>query len=78
MAVFLLVAEHGSGWVPPPPTGSVFGDVAAGHWAGAYIEGLAAEGITSGCGGGNYCPDGPVSRAEMAVFLSTTFGLELY
>jgi uncharacterized repeat protein (TIGR01451 family) len=78
MAVFLLVAEHGSGWVPPPPTGTVFADVPADHWAGAFIEALAAEGTTSGCGGGNYCPDSPVSRAEMAVFLTLTFGLELY
>ena len=78
MAVFLLVAEHGSGWAPPSPTGTVFGDVPADHWAGAFIEALAAEGTTSGCGGGNYCPDSPVSRAEMAVFLTTTFGLKLY
>ena len=28
-----------------------------------------AEGITGGCGGGNYCPDNPVTRAQMAVFL---------
>jgi len=25
-----------------------------------------------------YCPDSPVSRAEMAVFLTSTFGLKLY
>ena len=28
--------------------------------------------ITAGCGGGLYCPDNPVSRAEMAVFLLKT------
>ncbi len=78
MAVFLLVAEHGPGWVPPPPSGTVFGDVPAGHWAGAFIEALAAEGITGGCGAGRYCPDSPVTRAEMAVFLTLTFGLVLH
>ena len=78
MAVFLLVAEHGPGWVPPAPTGTVFSDVPAGHWAGAFIEALASEGITGGCGAGMYCPDSPVSRAEMAVFLTSTFGLKLY
>ncbi len=78
MAVFLLVAEHGPGWVPPAPTGTVFSDVPAGHWAGAYIEALASEGITGGCGAGNYCPDSPVTRAEMAVFLTSTFDLKLY
>ena len=53
-------------------------DVPAGHWAGAYIEALASEGITGGCGAGAYCPGSPVSRAEMAVFLTSTFGMRLY
>ena len=35
-------------------------------WA---IQALAAVGITNGCGDGNYCPDDPVSRAQMASFL---------
>ncbi len=78
MAVFLLVAEHGPGWVPPAPTGTVFSDVPASHWAGAYIEALAFEGITGGCGAGAYCPDGAVTRAEMAVFLTLTFDLIPY
>ena len=30
---------------------------------------VAQAGITAGCGGGNFCPDSPVSRAQMAVFL---------
>jgi hypothetical protein len=77
IAVFLLVAEHGPGWVPPAPTGTVFSDVPSGHWAGAYIEALASEGITGGCGMGAFCPDRPVTRAEMAVFLTSTFDLTL-
>ena len=39
------------------------------------LDRLAAEGITSGCGNGNYCPEAPVTRAQMAVFLVRTFGL---
>ena len=77
MAVFLLMAEHGSDYVPPASTGLVFGDVPIDHWAGDFIEQLAAEGIASGCAPSLYCPDGIVTRAEMAVFLSATFGLEL-
>jgi|GEM_PF-1195781 len=77
MAVFLLMAEHGLGYVPPASTGLVFGDVPIDHWAGDFIEQLAAEGIASGCAPSLYCPDGIVTRAEMAVFLSATFGLEL-
>ena len=78
MAVFLLAAEHGQGWTPPLSTGLVFADVPIDHWAGDFIEQLAAEGITSGCGGGLYCPNGAVTRAEMAVFLTATFSLTLY
>jgi hypothetical protein len=33
------------------------------------INGIAAAGITLGCGGTNYCPGGSVTRAEMASFL---------
>ncbi|MBI3161664.1 MAG: S-layer homology domain-containing protein, partial [Chloroflexi bacterium] len=40
-----------------------------------FIEQLFNEGITAGCGGGNYCPGNPVTRAEMAVFLVKTFNI---
>ena len=74
MAVFLLRAKYGSGYSPPSATG-VFGDVPVGYWAASWIEQLAAEGITAGCGGGNYCPEAPVNRDQMAVFLVRTFNL---
>jgi streptogramin lyase len=78
MAVFLLKGEHGSAYVPPACTG-VFLDVACpGAFAVDWIERLAAEGITGGCGGGNYCPNNSVTRGQMAVFLTKTFGLLLY
>ena len=72
MAVFLLKSKYGASHVPPPPTGTVFGDVAAGDFAAAWIEELASLNITTGCGGGNYCPNAPVRRDEMAVFLLKT------
>jgi hypothetical protein len=75
MAIFLLRSEHGSSYTPPAATGTVFADVPISHWAADWIEQLAAEGITSGCGGGNYCPNSPVTRAEMAIFLVRTFEL---
>jgi len=74
MAVFLLRAKYGSGYSPPTATG-VFSDVDLSYWAVHWIEQLAAEGITAGCGGGNYCPDAQVTRDQMAVFLVRTFGL---
>lgn len=69
MAVFLLRGEHGSSYTPPPATGTVFNDVPANAFAAAWIEQLAAESITAGYGGGNYCPTSVITHAEMAVFL---------
>jgi hypothetical protein len=74
MAVFLLRAKYGAAHAPPAATG-VFADVPPGSFADGWIEQLADEAITGGCGGGNYCPDDPVTRAQMAVFLVRTFGL---
>jgi 2',3'-cyclic-nucleotide 2'-phosphodiesterase (5'-nucleotidase family) len=74
MAIFLLRAKHGVWYTPPAATG-VFADVPADQYGANWIEELAAEGITAGCGGGNFCPERPVTRAEMAVFLVHTFNL---
>ncbi len=73
MAVFLLRVRHGSTYVPPTATGTMFNDVTTGTFAASWIEELAVEGITAGCGGGNYCPDSSVTRAQMAVFLTRVF-----
>ena len=75
MAAFLLKAEHGSAYVPPPCAGA-FADVACPSLFADWIEQLAAEGVTGGCGGGNYCPSAPNTRGQMAVFLTKTFGLQ--
>jgi streptogramin lyase len=69
MAVFLLKGKFGAGHIPPPATGAVFLDVHVGDFAADWIEELAGLGITGGCGGGDYCPASPVTRAQMAVFL---------
>ena len=69
MAVFLLKAKLGEYYTPPPPTGAVFTDVPVGAFAAAWIEDLAARGITGGCGGGSYCPGATVTRKQMAAFL---------
>jgi beta-lactamase superfamily II metal-dependent hydrolase len=70
MAVFLLRGIYGPTYAPPSVgSNSGFGDVSTAYWSGAWIKQLAAEGITGGCGNGNYCPEAPVTRAQMAVFL---------
>jgi hypothetical protein len=69
MAIFLEKGMRGSAYTPPPGSGTVFVDVPISYWAVNWIEKSFADGITAGCGGGNYCPENPVTRAEMAVFL---------
>ena len=69
MAVFLLKSKFGADHVPPPATGTVFNDVPADAPFAAWIEELAALGITGGCGGGDYCPTGAVTRQQMSAFL---------
>ena len=69
MAVFLVRGIHGSGFTPPPATGRVFFDVPASYWAASWIEQLYADGITTGCRAGQFCPDQNVLRSEMAAFL---------
>ena len=75
MAVFLLKAEHGSSYVPPACSG-VFPDVPCSSPFAPWIEQLAAENITGGCGNGNYCPGNNNTRGQMAVFVVKTFALQ--
>jgi hypothetical protein len=72
MAVFLLKAKEGAGYVPPACTSPRFADVPCSSPYARWINELARRGVTAGCGGGNYCPLGSVTRAEMAVFLLST------
>jgi len=79
MAKFLLIAKHGTGYVPPAVgTSTGFSDVPTTYWAAAWIKQLAAEGITTGCTATTYCPDNYVTRAEMAKFLLTAVHISGY
>jgi len=55
--------------ISPGAVSQTFNDVPQDHWAFSFIEELADRGITAGCGGGNFCPEDTVTRAQMAVFL---------
>ncbi|MCC6342435.1 MAG: S-layer homology domain-containing protein [Bryobacterales bacterium] len=50
---------------PVPP----FGDVPPGYLFFDSISLLKLNNITTGCGGGNYCPEAGMTRSEMAAFL---------
>jgi hypothetical protein len=62
--------------VSPPPPFADFTDVPTNHPFFQFIEALYASGITSGCGNGNFCPDAPLTRGQMAVFLAKALGLQ--
>jgi hypothetical protein len=78
MSVFLLRTLEGLSYTPPACTIPVFGDVPCSSAFAPWINELAARGITAGCGAGNFCPNDPVTRAQMSVFLTTNFNLLLY
>lgn len=51
-----------------------FGDVPDTHPFHTQISNLVNAGITTGCDIGLYCPDSPVTRAQMAAFLGRGLG----
>jgi hypothetical protein len=63
----VAVCDKGPFEFTPP----VFVDVPATHAFRGAIEALLANGITSGCGVAppSFCPDDPVTRAQLAVFI---------
>jgi len=77
MPVFLLKTLLGSAYVPPAAVG-VYQDVPISNPFAPWIEDLTARGIAAGCSGGKFCPANFNNRAQMAVFLTKTFGLTLY
>ena len=71
--VRLLAAEQ-----PAPFDGAGrFADVEPGEWWLAHVELLADWGVTKGCKAepARFCPDGSVTRAQMASFLVRAFDL---
>lgn len=61
--------------ISPAPASATFSDVPVGAFGFKNVEALVASGITAGCGGSNFCPNQPLTRVQMAVFLSKALGL---
>ena len=80
VAVFLLtctlamIAGIAIGYALESPDQALVGSFTdiQGHWAAPYIEQIRLAGLTAGCNANPpmYCPDRPLTRAEVAVFLS--------
>ena len=75
MAVWLVRTVDGGD--PAPIGASRFADVDAGQWWAAHVERLAELGITAGCHPAlaRFCPDDPVTRAQMASLLQRALRL---
>lgn len=59
------------------PGNARFADVPTSHPFAAEISALASAGITTGCrGGSHFCPDDPVTRGQMAAFLTKALNLK--
>ncbi len=67
MALFLYRAFNTFAEFVPAPGGDSFADTSRYE---KEIGWLKANGITSGCGNGNFCPDNPVTREMLFVFLN--------
>ena len=69
-----MCQQGGNGRFGPPVNGVIsvtsFLDVPADHWAVAAIEALVAADIVHGYDGDVYRPELPVSRGQMAVYIS--------
>lgn len=75
MAVWLVRALDAAD--PEPIERSRFADVDDGAWWAVHVERLADLGITKGCEvePARFCPDSPVTRGQMATFLTRAFRL---
>lgn len=62
--------------VSPAPVVATFpNDVPTTHPFFRFVEAMAASGLTGGCSAGSFCPDTPVTRGQLSVFLSVALGL---
>jgi hypothetical protein len=79
IAVFILRAKHVGqpGWQPPAISDSFFDDVpvAGKEWMMPWIDEFRNQGYSGGCTATTYCPERPITRAEMATFIVRAFNL---
>jgi hypothetical protein len=60
---------------PAPGVATFPNDVPTSHPLFRFVEAMAASGLTGGCSGGSFCPNDPVTRGQMSVFLAVALGL---
>ncbi|MBL8175542.1 MAG: S-layer homology domain-containing protein [Bryobacterales bacterium] len=75
MAAFLVRARLNvtQGTPFPHAPAAYFTDVASTHLFFPFVQKMKELGITSGCTATAYCPDQPVTRGQMSVFVNRAF-----
>jgi hypothetical protein len=68
MAVFIIRTRLGPTAAFNYPPDALFNDT-IGNGFYSWIQKMGQLGITAGCAAGQYCPDSPVTRGQMAVFI---------
>ena len=68
-AMFMTVLSRIDGADTTSYTGSSFDDVPEDAWYATYVEWSYQNGYSSGTGNGNFSPDVPLTREQIAVFL---------
>ena len=69
MAIFIIAARYGASTAFSYPSTPYFSDVSSSDRYFRWIQKMRQIGITDGCTATLYCPDSPVTRGEMAVFI---------
>ena len=69
LTVLTVVLAGGIAVALSPLGSDRFTDVPEGHYADEAIGWAVDEGITAGCGDDEFCPDQPVTRAQIVTFL---------
>jgi hypothetical protein len=69
MAVLIIRGKLGTSVPPSYPMTPYFTDVPPSHPYFPWIQKMSEQGITTGCTPTTYCPDEPVTRGQMAVFI---------
>ncbi|MCC6366410.1 MAG: S-layer homology domain-containing protein [Bryobacterales bacterium] len=74
-AVFVIRAKFGAlfGDNFTFPSTAYFSDVGTGDPRFPFVQKLRELGVTQGCASGRFCPEDPVTREQMAVFLVRAF-----
>ncbi|HTS27202.1 MAG TPA: S-layer homology domain-containing protein, partial [Bryobacteraceae bacterium] len=69
MAVLIIRGRYGTSIPTSYPTTAYFTDVTPAYPFFPWIQKMKEQGITTGCTPTTYCPDTPVTRGQMAVFI---------